>query len=149
MNISRYEPWSMLRRFQDDVNRVLAESANVAGGDSDQSNVVTSHWAPAVDIKEEDKRYVLRADVPGVEPKDIEVTMENGVLTIKGERRHEEAKEGNGYKRVERSYGTFYRRFSLPDSADAEGITASGKNGVLEVSIPKKEKLQPRRISVS
>ena len=149
MNIVRYEPWNMLRRFQDDVNRLLGESAVREDVDSDQSNVVTSHWAPAVDIKEEDKRYLLRADVPGVDPKDIEVTLEKGVLTIKGERRHEEAKEGNGYKRVERSYGTFYRRFSLPDSVDAEGVTATGKNGVLEVSIPKQEKVQPRRIEVA
>ena len=149
MNIVSYEPWGMLRRFQDDVNRLLSDSARGAGGDADRSNVVTSNWAPAVDIKEEDKRYVLHADIPGVDPKDIEITMEDGVLTIKGERRFEDEKESNGYKRVERSYGTFYRRFSLPDSVDAQAITASGKNGVLEVSIPKKEQLQPRRISVS
>ena len=149
MNIVRYEPWSLLRKFQEDVNRALGESSFGTGAEGDQSKVVTSHWTPAVDIKEEDNRYVLLADIPGVDSKDIEITMDGGVLTIKGERRHEEQQERNGYKRVERSYGSFYRRFSLPDSADPEGITATGKNGVLEVSIPKQEKLQPRRIKVS
>lgn len=149
MSIVRYEPWSALRKFQDDVNRLFADTRLGLPENGDESNVVTSHWTPAVDIKEEDDRFVLKADVPGVDPKDIEVTMADGVLTIKGERRHEDTKEGNGYKRVERSYGSFYRRFSLPDTADTEAISAKGENGVLEVSIPKQEKLQPRRIKVS
>ena len=75
--------------------------------------------------------------------------MEDGVLTIKGERKHESEKEANGYNRVERSYGSFYRRFSLPDTANAEAVTAKGKDGVLEAFIPKQEKVQPRRIAVS
>ena len=149
MNVVRYEPWGLLRRFQDDVNQLFGESRLGAVGEGDQSNVVTSNWTPAVDIKEESDRYVLEADIPGVNPKDIEVTMDNGVLTIKGERKHEAQQESNGYKRVERSYGSFYRRFSLPDSADPEGITAKGKDGVLEVTIPKHEKVQPRKITVS
>jgi HSP20 family protein len=149
MNVVRYEPWGLLRRFQDDVNQLFGESRLGSVGEGDQSNVVTSNWTPAVDIKEESDRYVLEADIPGVNPKDIEVTMDNGVLTIKGERKHEAQQESNGYKRVERSYGSFYRRFSLPDSADPEGITAKGKDGVLEVTIPKHEKVQPRKITVS
>lgn len=149
MNVVRYEPWGLLRRFQDDVNQLFGESRTGSLGEGDQSSVVTSNWTPAVDIKEESDRYVLEADIPGVNPKDIEVTMDNGVLTIKGERKHEAQQESNGYKRVERSYGSFYRRFSLPDSADAEGITAKGKDGVLEVTIPKHEKVQPRKITVS
>jgi HSP20 family protein len=149
MNVVRYEPWGLLRRFQDDVNQLFGESRVGSLGEGDQSSVVTSNWTPAVDIKEESDRYVLEADIPGVNPKDIEVTMDNGVLTIKGERKHEAQQESNGYKRVERSYGSFYRRFSLPDSADPEGITAKGKDGVLEVTIPKHEKVQPRKITVS
>ena len=115
MNVVRYEPWGLLRRFQDDVNQLFGES-RLGSAEGDRSSIVTSNWSPAVDIKEEDERFVLKADVPGVAPKDIEVTMEDGVLTIKGERKHESEKESNGYKRVERSYGSFYRRFSLPEA---------------------------------
>ena len=149
MNVVRYEPWGLLRRFQDDVNQLFGESRLVNGGEGDRSSIVTSNWAPAVDIKEENERFVLKADIPGVAPSDIEVTMEDGVLTIKGERRHESEEDANGYKRIERSFGTFYRRFSLPDSANAERVTAKGKDGVLEIVIPKHEKVQPRRITVS
>ena len=149
MNVVRYEPWGLLRRFHDDVNQLFAESRNAPVAEGDRSSVVTSNWTPAVDIKEEDDRFVLQADVPGVDPKDIEITMDAGVLTIKGERKHESEEDANGYKRIERSYGSFYRRFSLPDSANAEGVTAKGKDGVLEIVIPKHEKVQPRRITVS
>jgi HSP20 family protein len=149
MNVVRYEPWGLLRRFHDDVNQLFGDTQLNPSAAGDQSSIATSNWTPAVDIKEEEERFVLKADIPGVDPKEIEVTMENGVLTIKGERRHESEQESNGYKRVERSYGTFYRRFSLPDSADAERVTATGKNGVLELSIPKLEKVQPRKITVS
>lgn len=116
--------------------------------DADQSNVVTSQWTPRVDIKEEDGRFVIFADVPGVEPGDIEINMDKGILSIKGERNTGAGGEGARFSRVERAEGVFYRRFSLPDSADADGITASGKNGVLEISIPKKPETTPRRIKV-
>ncbi len=148
MNVIRYEPLGVLRQFHDEVSRLFDEDYRGLTG-KDQSSAATSHWAPAVDIKEEADRYVLRADVPGVDSKDIEITMENGVLTIKGERKHEDTEEREGYKRVERVYGTFYRRFTLPDTADAEKVSASSKNGVLEVTIPKQEKVQPRKIKIS
>ena len=149
MNVVRYEPWGLLRRFHDDVNQLYGESRVGLAAEGDRSSIVTSNWTPAVDIKEEDERFVLKADIPGVDPKDIEITMDDGVLTIKGERKHESEEKANGYTRVERSYGTFYRRFSLPDTADAERVTAKGEDGVLEVVIPKHEKVQPRRIAVS
>ena len=145
MALVRYDPWSLLDRFQRELNQYTLGSDMV---ESDNSNVVTSHWRPAVDIKEEADRFVIHADIPGVDPKDIEITMEGGMLTIKGERKSEKRDEGEGYKRVERVSGTFYRRFSLPDTADAERIEAKGKNGVLEVILPKQEKVQPRRITV-
>jgi len=118
-------------------------------GALDRSTVSTSQWTPAVDIKEEEERYLITADIPGVKPEEIELTMEQGVLTIKGERKDESATKAEGYRRVERAYGTFYRRFSLPDSADSESISATSNQGVLEVSIPKKPTLQPRRIAVN
>lgn len=145
--LTQYEPWSAMRQLHDEIDRVFGKALVRT---DDESDVVTSSWMPAVDIKEEHERFVIRADVPGVDPKDIDVTMENGVLTIKGERKLETKDEGgNGYRRVERVHGVFYRRFGLPDTADADNISAKGRNGVLEVVIPKKAELQPKRIEVA
>jgi HSP20 family protein len=114
----------------------------------DESSVVTSQWMPSVDIREEAGRFVLYADIPGVDPQDIEVQMDKGLLTIKGERRAEATADTERYSRVERVHGSFHRRFALPDSADPDGITASGSNGVLRIEIPKRPESTPRRIQV-
>lgn len=142
MSLTRYEPWSLLEQMRREMERAV--DTRTAEG----SSVATSDWVPAVDIKENKDSFVIVADIPGVEPKDIEVHMENGILTIKGEKESEKKEEREGYKRVERSYGSFYRRFSLPDSADPDKITAKSNNGVLEVTIGKQEQVQPRKISV-
>ncbi|NNM01689.1 MAG: Hsp20/alpha crystallin family protein [Gammaproteobacteria bacterium] len=142
-NIVSYEPWGSFSKLHDEINRLFDGEAQ------DPSKVVTSNWTPAVDIREEKDAFVLQADIPGVDPKDIEITMENGVLTVKGERRIEKESEEDTFKRVERAYGVFYRRFSLPETANPDAITASGNHGVLKVRIPKQELAQPRRISVS
>ena len=147
MTILRYTPWSHNGRFQNEVKQVFERF--FAENEGDASNVVTSQWTPRVDIKEEDKRFVILADIPGVDPKDIEINMDKGILSIKGERASEASKENAGFSRVERTHGVFYRRFALPDSADAEGITASGKHGVLEIAIPKKPETTPRRIEIT
>jgi HSP20 family protein len=118
------------------------------GSRADESSVVTSQWAPPVDIVEERDRFVLYADIPGVDPQDIEVQMDRGLLTIKGVRRGNTQMDDGRYSRVERMHGSFHRRFALPDSADPEGISASGHNGVLQVVIPKRPESQPRRIQV-
>jgi HSP20 family protein len=115
----------------------------------DANDVSISHWRPAVDIKEEKDRYVIHADLPGVEAKDIEITMEDGVLTLKGVRANEKTDSREGYKRVERVRGTFSRSFSLPDTADSAKVEAKSKDGVLEIVLPKLEKSQPRRIMVN
>ena len=146
MAVVRYEPWPLFNQLQSEINRLF--ESRVGGGAEDSSTVVTSHWMPTVDIREDADRFVLFADIPGVDTKDIEITMENGVLTIRGERKLESEEERQGYKRMERARGTFYRRFSLPDSADPERVSARGKNGVLEVTIPKHERVQPRKIAV-
>ncbi len=143
MALVRYEPWSMLNQLRREMDSLFEPGENREG-----SNIITSDWVPAVDIKETDDAFVISADIPGVDPKDIEVNMENGMLTIKGERETETKEEKEGYKRVERQRGSFYRRFSLPDTADADKISAKSKHGVLEITIPKQEKLQPRKISV-
>lgn len=147
MSIIRYNPWSAQSHFQDEIKQIFDKF--LTEPDGDQSNVVTSQWAPRVDIKEEDNRFVILADIPGVDPKDIEVHMDKGILTIKGERQSERRDDKDRYTRVERTYGAFYRRFALPDVADPEGIAAVGKHGVLEVVIPKKPETTPRRISVN
>ncbi len=128
-------PWS---QFHQEMSRMLGEN----------SNVVTSDWVPVVDIKEEKDRFVLHADLPGVDPDKIDITMEEGVLSIRGERQLEDVDEGGEYKRVERLHGTFYRRFSLPEEADPEGIQARHSQGVLAVTIPKRQSVTPRRIQV-
>lgn len=140
MSLVRYEPWSLLNQLSKELDRSFRGSEN--------SDIATSDWTPAVDIKETEDAFVIVADIPGVDPKNIEVHMENGVLSIKGERESEKKEEKEGYKRVERSYGSFYRRFSMPESADAAKINAKSKNGVLEITIPKHEKEQPRKIEV-
>ena len=107
-----------------------------------------AQWAPRVDIKEDEKRFVILADIPGIDPADIEVSMDKGTLTIKGERKQEAVEENTRFTRLERAQGAFLRRFALPDSADADGITAHGRHGVLEVSIPKRAESAPRRITI-
>lgn len=145
MSLVHYEPWSLLNQLQGEMNRRLDPRARFA---DDDSSLATSDWVPAVDIKEEDERYVIHADIPGVEAKDIEVNMEDGILSIRGERKFENEEEREGYKRVERVRGSFYRRFSMPDGADADAISAKCKDGVLEIVIPKQVKVLPKRIEV-
>ena len=146
MALVRYEPWNLFEKMQDELNRMGVLTRDTIEGDN--SHIVTSTWRPAVDIREEPNRFVILADLPGVDPKDIEITMDKGVLTIKGERVSEKEEAKEGYQRVERMHGTFYRRFSLPDTADAEHIEAHGRNGVLEIVLPKHADVQPRKISV-
>ena len=140
MAMTRYEPWGLglISQLQKELERSAAEGSTS-----------TAEWAPAVDIKEEKDKFVIHADIPGVKPEDIDISMENGVLTIKGEKKTEAKTEKEGYKRVERTYGSFYRRFSLPDSANSDAISAVSKNGVLELTIPKKDIVQPKKISVT
>ena len=138
MTIVRYEPWAFVGRLQRQLDRALGEVADSA----------TVSWIPRVDIHEEAERFVVVADLPGVEGKDIEITAEKGVLSLKGERRSEKKSSEDGYESIERASGTFLRRFALPESVDAEAIKASHVNGVLEIAIPKRPTEQPRRIDV-
>lgn len=142
---TRYEPWSLINLLQRELEQ--AHASGRAGPEA-AGSAATAEWTPAVDIKEEADRYVLLADLPGVSPEHIEVSMENGILTLSGERATEAKSHREGYKRIERVYGGFYRRFSLPDTADAEAISARCSNGVLEIAIPKRSLLQPKKIVV-
>jgi HSP20 family protein len=143
MNIRRFEPWSIVDMLHRDLDRLAARQ--FPAGDSE---AVVTDWVPAVDIIEEKDRFVLRADVPGVNPADIEVSMDAGVLTIAGQRVQESHDEDAGLQRMERASGRFFRRFSMPDTADAENVSAQCRNGILEVSIPKQPQVQARRIEV-
>ncbi len=147
MNLVRYQPWSVFNQLHQELNRLFDTDGDLSVG-AGSSALVAPQWAPAVDIKEEANRYVIYADLPGVAMKDVEVTLEKGVLTLKGERNSETKEEGDDYVRVERTRGSFYRRFSLPESVDAERVQAKGKDGVLEIVIPKREKELPRKVAV-
>ncbi|TDI78494.1 MAG: Hsp20/alpha crystallin family protein [Betaproteobacteria bacterium] len=138
MTITRYEPLGWLNQLHREM---------IWG--SSEGSMATAAWAPSVDIKEESDKYVLYADLPGVKPEDTDVSMEDGVLTIKGEKKTEETAEKEGYKRVERTFGSFHRRFSLPDTANSDAISAKSKDGVLEIIIPKREAVLPKRIAVT
>lgn len=142
MTILRYEPWSLVNRLHRQLDEAFSGTTEAAGSDG-------AWWIPQVDIHEEPERFAVLVDVPGVEPKDIEITAEKGVLTVRGERQTRTADEANGYRRLERRSGKFLRRFTLPESANLDSITAKHTHGVLEVSIPKQAKLQPRRIDVA
>ncbi|MBU8977776.1 Hsp20/alpha crystallin family protein [Lysobacter sp. MMG2] len=146
----RNPQWPAQGSMKDPVKQIFDRlfEGSVFQNTTDESSVVTSQWVPRVDIKEEADRFLLYADIPGVDPQAIEVQMDKGLLTIKGERREEKVDETERYSRIERRHGVFHRRFALPDSADPDGITASGHNGVLTISIPKRPESTPRRIQV-
>ncbi|MFO7306737.1 MAG: Hsp20/alpha crystallin family protein [Gammaproteobacteria bacterium] len=145
MTLTLYEPWSIVNRLHRDLDRLMSRELGLR---DDASLGAVSEWVPAVDIQERDDAFVITADVPGVKPEDIEITMENGVLSLRGRREHEASTKENGYRRIERARGEFFRRFSLPDTADADSIEATCSNGVLTVRIAKKPEVQPRRIQV-
>ena len=143
MALTRYEPVDLWARLQQQMNDVWRN-----GTDAETSNVATSRWMPLVDIKEEPERFLIKADIPGVKPEAIEITMENSTLTIRGERNEEKRDDADGWHRVERSHGAFYRRFAMPDTADAEHIKATSKDGVLEIQVPKRTVAKARKIDV-
>ena len=138
--MTRWEPFRDLARLQDEVNR-LFDDRSFRGSES-------VGWTPAVDIYEDEDSVSLRFELAGVEPKDVDVRFENGVLTVKGERKLEKQDKRENYHRVERSFGTFTRSFSLPGTLDPERIKAEAKNGVLEITLPKKAEAKPRAIQV-
>jgi len=148
MSLMRYpQAWPAQARVHDDLKQIFDRFLNNADN-PDESAVVTSQWVPRVDIKEEADRFVIMADLPGVDPQNVEVLMDKGILSIKGERSTETTEQSERFSRIERRYGSFHRRFALPDTADAEGIVATGHNGVLEIAIPKRPESTPRRIQV-
>jgi len=143
MNVTRFEPWTFVDLLHRDLDRLVQGRRH----STDEQNSLAD-WVPAVDIVEEKERFVLRADVPGVNPDDSDVSMDNGVLSVSGQRHAVATDEDSGVQRIERATGRFLRRFTLPDTADAENIGARCTNGVLEVVIPKAPEVRARRINV-
>ena len=146
MNISRNEPWAMLNQLQRHLNQYIE-----GGGSSDvaTSSAATADWIPAADIEEYADRFVLKIDIPGVDASVIDITLEQGVLSILGNRPQDHAESDLQRGRVERPVGRFHRRFALPETVDSNGVQAAGKNGVLQVVIPKQPKAQPKKIKVA
>jgi HSP20 family protein len=144
MTLVRYQPWGLHQDLWNEVNKLFDRTTN-----NDATSGATADWAPAVDIEEHADKFVLFADVPGVDPASIEVTLEKGLLTLSGNREARVEQKEIQSRREERITGRFYRRFSLPDTVDSESVKATGKNGVLEVVIPKRPASQPRRIAVT
>lgn len=141
-----HSAWARPRHFHADLHQVFGALLNDTAPAKPEATGTA--WTPRVDIREDAERFLILADLPGVDPKSIEVAMDKGVLSISGERKAEDAAGDSRYSRIERKQGAFVRRFTLPDSANPEGIVAIGKHGVLEVSIPKRPETTPRRIEV-
>ena len=146
MNVTRFDPWGLVNLLQRDLDQFSGRRFGLTAGDDTGNSV--ADYIPAVDIIEETDCFILRADLAGVDAKDIQINMENGVLSLSGERHAERTENSGGMHRIERPSGKFYRRFTLPETADAEKISAKSANGILEVRIPKQQKPRTRRITI-
>jgi HSP20 family protein len=142
--ITRLQPFRGFSALQDQVNRIFNETVRSQGDES-----ALTAWAPSVDIYETPNELVVKADLPEVDEKDIDIRVENNLLTIRGERKFDKSVTEDNYLRIERTYGTFSRSFSLPNTVNAETIRAEYKNGVLTVNLPKREESKPRQVKVN
>jgi HSP20 family protein len=150
MAIVRWEPFRDLMSLQDRMNRLFDESyRSTQRGGADDEWALGGSWAPAVDIYEQGTDIVLKAELPGVDPKDVDIRLENNVLSLRGQRKLEGEVKRENYHRVERSYGTFSRSFTLPTVVDQASIKAEFKDGMLQVVLPKREEAKPKQIQVS
>jgi len=141
-SITRWDPFRGLSALQDEMNRLFESKANASG-----SNLTA--WAPVVDVYETENELVIKADLPDLSENDIDLRVENNMLTIRGERKYDETVKEDNYLRVERSYGAFSRSFSLPNTVNTEAIQASYKNGVLKVELPKRAETKPKQVKVN
>jgi HSP20 family protein len=143
-SLSRWEPFRGVTTLQDQINRLVNDAFERTG---EESNLTT--WAPAVDIYESEHELVVKADLPDVDPKDLDIRVENNILTIRGERKFEKKVDESNYLRVERAYGAFSRSFSLANTVNSEGIKADYHSGVLTLTVPKREEAKPKQIKVN
>jgi HSP20 family protein len=143
MAIIRWDPFRDLVTLRDKMNRLFEDAVR-----GEEKDLITSSWAPAVDIYETEDELVLAAEVPGVEEKDVEISVEDNTLSIRGERKFQKETKEENYHRIERSYGSFYRSFTLPSYVDQERIHAEHESGVLKVHMPKKPEVKPRKVKI-
>ena len=146
MSLVRWDPFRELEEVSDRLNRMFARPATRAA--NGKETMIVADWTPSVDISETEGEYQIKAEIPDVKKEDVKVTLEDGVLTIQGERKHEKEEKGKKYHRIERSYGSFVRTFSLPDVIDEDKVKAEFKDGVLNLHLPKSEKAKPKAIDV-
>jgi len=147
MTVSRWDPFQDLLAIQDEMNQLFGRAVGQGSGRS-QSQAGERMWAPALDISERKDAYVVTVEVPGIKADDLDITLEDGLLTIKGERRFTQESSEQQFHRVERRYGSFRRSITLPSQVQAEQIEASFEDGVLEVTVPKAEEAKPKKITV-
>ena len=145
--LTRWDPFKEMEETQNRLARFLGLTP-ARLPNSDKESMTITQWAPSVDIMEDDKEWLLKADLPEVKKDDVKVTVENGVLTITGERKFEKEEKDKKYHRIERAYGNFLRSFTLPDAADGAKVNAEFKDGVLKVHLPKSEKTKPKAVEV-
>jgi HSP20 family protein len=146
---AKYEPMNLLSRMQSQLNDFFHRSdTDILSIFDDGQMLIGTEWIPRIDIKEDETQYIVTADIPGVDLKDVTVTMENGTLCIKGERKSEKEEKKKNYHRRECMMGSFERSFRMPDSADSSMVSAKGKNGVLTIRIGKKEVAKPKAIKI-
>jgi len=143
--IIRWDPFREMAGLQERMSRLFEEAS---GSRRASDDFITGSWIPSVDVRETKDSLEISVEVPGIEPKDVEVSVENGILTLKGSRSFEKAAEGETYHRVERSYGAFERSFTLPTNIDSERVSAVYRHGVLNLTLPKREEAKPRSISI-
>jgi HSP20 family protein len=145
MAIIRWDPFRDLVTLREKMNRLFEDAVTSRG---EQKDLITSAWAPAVDIYEDENQLVLTAEIPGIEEKDVEIKLEDNMLSIQGERKMEKETKEENYHRLERAYGSFYRSFTLPNYIDQDKIHAEHENGVLKITMPKKPELKPRKVKI-
>jgi HSP20 family protein len=144
--LTRWEPFRDLGTLQDRMNRLFRESYRSEGG---EESLTTSSFAPPVDVYEDEHNITLKIEVPGIDEKDIDVRIENNILTVHGERKFEKEEKEENYRRVERQYGSFTRSFTLPTTLDSEQISADYEKGVLKIKLAKKAEAKPKQIKVN
>jgi HSP20 family protein len=145
MSLLQYEPWNTLNQLHGQINRYLDRDFSEAA----VSSAATADWVPPADIEEYRDKFVLRLDVPGVDIAAIDITLDHGILSVSGERKVEVEAKDIERRRLERPQGRFHRRFTLPDTVDTGAVHAAGRNGIIEITIPKQAKAQPRKIQVA
>jgi len=147
MNLVKWDPFRELEDVTNRLNRIFGQP--LARSESGQNMLAVADWAPSVDISETDSAYLIKGEIPGVKKEDVKVTIQDGMLTIQGERRQEKEEKGKKFHRIECSYGSFARSFRVPSDADENSVKAEFKDGMLNVTLAKSEKAKPKSVNVS